>query len=199
MSIEACDRAMGWRFGALALALALVVTMSGPAFSAEQPPKVGDAAAEFTLKALDGKTVSLKNANAEGPVVLVVLRGYPGYQCPLCTEQVAGLMGKAKDFQAAGARVLMVYPGPADELAARAAEFLGPNKDLPEPFTLLLDPDFAFLEAYGLRWDAQAETSYPSAFVIDGQGKVRFAKVSKTHGGRASTDELLAALGKLGR
>jgi len=32
--------------------------------------------------------VSLANLNHQGPVVLIVLRGYPGYQCPYCTRQV---------------------------------------------------------------------------------------------------------------
>ncbi len=40
------------------------------------------------------------------------------------------------------------------------------------------------------------ETAYPAAFVVDGSGKVRFAKVSRTHGGRAAAAEVLEALDK---
>ena len=44
-------------------------------------------------------------------------------------------------------------------------------------------------------WDAPRETAYPSTFVIDQGGVIRFAKVSKSHGGRAATGEVLKALG----
>lgn len=85
-----------------------------------------------------------------GPVVLVVLRGYPGYQCPLCTKQVAEFVAKAEQFKAAKARVLFVYPGPADDLKTHADEFVR-GKDYPAEFTFLLDPDYAFTKQYGLR------------------------------------------------
>src|ERR1041385_9556942 len=86
--------------------------------TAAEPPKVGDAAPDFTLNTLDGKTVALKDETAKQPVVLVVLRGWPGYQCPLCTRQVHAFVAEADAFRARGAQVLMVYPGPADQLRA---------------------------------------------------------------------------------
>jgi hypothetical protein len=39
--------------------------------------------------------------------------------------------------------------------------------------------------------------SYPSTFVVDTKGIVRFAKVSHSHGGRASGTDILEALTKL--
>jgi thioredoxin-dependent peroxiredoxin len=126
-------------------------------------------------------------------VVLVVLRGYPGYQCPLCTKQVGELIGKADDFKKAGAQVVLVYPGPADKLKEHAAEFVK-GKDYPAHFTLLLDPDYSFTEEYNLRWDAKGETAYPSTFVLDGKRKVTFAKVSVQHGDRAKVADVLKAV-----
>lgn len=90
----------------------------------------------------------------------------------------------------------MVYPGPATELKARAGEFLR-GKSLPENFELLLDPDYAFTKAYGLRWDAPNETASPSTFVLGKDRTVHFAKVSRTHGGRAGASEIDEALRKL--
>ena len=52
--------------------------------SASDAPKVGDVAPAFALKSLDGEAVRLADLAAKGPVVLVVLRGWPGYQCPIC-------------------------------------------------------------------------------------------------------------------
>jgi peroxiredoxin len=161
--------------------------------AAEAGPKVGDEAKDFELASLGGEKVRLSRVTEGGPVVLVVLRGYPGYQCPICTKQFAEFRGTADEFKKAGAQVLFVYPGPADGLKDRAAEFVK-GKDYPAHFTILLDPDYTFTTAYGLRWDAKNETAYPSTFVIDGKRKVTFARVSMTHGDRAKVDDVLKAV-----
>ena len=156
-------------------------------------PVVGDKAPGFALKTLSGEAVTLESVKANGPVVLVMLRGFPGYQCPLCTRQVNEFAGQAKAFAAKGARVVMVYPGPAPELEKRAKEFLA-SKEWPADFVFLLDPDYAFTNAYGLRWDAPKETAYPATFVVGRDGKLAWAKVSKSHGGRTTAAEVLGSL-----
>jgi len=64
---------------AAVMTLALAFAIAGAALAAE-PPQVGDVVPDFTLKTLDGKDVKLSDVAAAGPVVLIVLRGYPGYQ-----------------------------------------------------------------------------------------------------------------------
>ena len=59
----------------------------------------------------------------------------------------------------------------------------------------MLDPDFEFTVGYRLRWEAKNETAYPATFVVDSSGKITFAKISMSHGERASADEVLKALG----
>lgn len=157
-------------------------------------PAVGQQAADFELKALEGEDVKLSKLVADGPVVLIVLRGFPGYQCPVCTAQVGQFLAKAKQFSAARAKIVLIYPGPADGLKKHAADFVR-GKTLPENFYLVLDPDYDFTKSYHLRWDAPQETAYPATFVIDRERKIQFAKISTTHGGRASVDEVLKALG----
>ena len=159
------------------------------------PPTVGTEAQDFELDSLAGKTVKLSELTKDGPVVLVVLRGFPGYQCPLCTGQMAQILARAKEFREAKATVLLVYPGPAEGLKKHAAEFSSSQK-LPPNFHLLLDPDYEFTSAYHLRWNAPRETAYPATFVIDTERNVRFAKVSKTHGDRANVDEVLKSFSK---
>lgn len=156
-------------------------------------PAVGDAAPDFRLPTLQGEGVQLSKLRDQGPVVLVVLRGFPGYQCPICNAQVGQLLANAAKFSAKNAKLVFVYPGPAEGLAEHAAEFVR-GKTLPENFYLVVDANYALTEAYGLRWDAPRETAYPSTFVIDKEGKLRFAKISKGHGGRATADEVLSAL-----
>ena len=176
----------------LLLAFALLAALVGAAPAG--PPAVGEVAADFTLDNMGGKPVKLSDVAKGGPVVLVVLRGYPGYQCPICTRQVADFLAAADRFKAAGATVVFVYPGPAENLKAHAAEF-AKGKRFPDYFKFLLDPAYTFTNAYGLRWDAANETSYPSTFVMGKDRTITFAKVSPTHGGRASVEEVLKALG----
>jgi peroxiredoxin len=157
------------------------------------PPQVGSTAPDFTLKTLDDQSVRLTELTAKSEVVLVVLRGWPGYQCPFCARQAHDFVQSADKLKAAGARVVMVYPGPSDDLKAHAAEFLQ-DKSWPADFRLVLDPDYAFTKTYGLRWDAPKETAYPSTFIISKGGKVTFARVTKQHGDRVSADTVLKAL-----
>jgi peroxiredoxin Q/BCP len=162
----------------------------------DSPPAVGDATPKLELENHDTGTVKLAEAIHKGPVVVMVLRGNPGYQCPLCTRQVGQFISAAKDFRSANATVIMVYPGPAAELAVKAGEFLKDTK-LPDGFHLVTDPDYVFTNEWHLRWDAARETAYPSTFVVDKEGKIRFAKISKSHGDRAPVADVIRALQEL--
>ncbi|MEI7688486.1 MAG: peroxiredoxin family protein [Planctomycetota bacterium] len=175
----------------------LTVLLTSVAFGsvglAADPPKVGDVAKDFKLVALDGSTTQLTKLTKQGPVALIVLRGYPGYQCPICTTQFAEFRAKAEGFRKLGANVVFVYPGPADKLKDHASAFVK-GKDYPEHFQFVLDPDYALTSAYGLRWDARGETAYPSTFVIDADNRIRFAAISKGHGGRTKAADVLKAI-----
>jgi len=175
------------------IAVALLACAAPVALNAGTPPKAGDKASEFVLKTLDAQTVRLSDLTAKGKVVLIVLRGWPGYQCPLCTRQVQDYIASSPGFAQAKARVVMVYPGPADNLEAHAKEFLE-NKEWPKDFIYVIDPDYTMVNAYGLRWDAPKETAYPSTFVLDQRGMVRFSKISHSHGDRTKASEVLEEL-----
>lgn len=157
------------------------------------PPQQGDTAPDFTLKTLEGKSVTLHQLTAKSRVVIVVLRGYPGYQCPICDRQVHDLIRHADQLKERDVKLLFVYPGPAKQLETHAKEFLE-NKGWPSEFLFVIDPDFTFTSAYGVRWVAPNETAYPSTFIISRSAKVQFAHVSKQHGGRVYGEELLKLL-----
>ncbi len=91
-----------------ALALLAMAGLRG----ADAPPRIGERAPDFALAALGGGEVRLADLTRRGPVVLVVLRGFPGYQCPICDRQVNEFIRVRTEFDAAGARVVFVYPGP---------------------------------------------------------------------------------------
>jgi peroxiredoxin Q/BCP len=180
------------------LLLLTLIVLTAPAHAAKvaDPPKVGDKAADFTLAQLDGKKLSLSAELKAGPVVLIVGRGWVGYQCPFCNRQFGDFLKAAREIEAAGARVIWVYPGPAEDVQKRAEEFAA-GKAFPANFRFVLDPNYTFTVSYGLRWDAPKESAYPSTFVIDRGGIVRYALVSKVHGGRATAADVLAELGKI--
>ncbi len=178
------------------LAVAMLACVMSLAFPAEAAPKVGDKAPDFSLKTLTGEVVRLKELTAKSNVVLIVLRGWPGYQCPLCTKLVHDYAESASGFAAAKARIVMVYPGPAEDLKAHAQEFLG-NKQWPKDFIFVTDPDYSMVDAYGLRWKAPKETAFPSTLLIDKKGVIRFAKVSHSHGDRTQASDTLTELKRL--
>ena len=171
----------------------ILLTAALTTVPAATTPAVGDTAPNFTLNTLDDKRVELKQLTSKQRVLLVVLRGWPGYQCPICTRQVQDFIRKRDEFVARGVQVLMVYPGPAEKLKEHAQEFVQ-DKQWPKEFLFTIDPDYSFTKAYGLRWEADRETAYPSTFIVDRANKVRFAKVSKEHGGRVNAAAALEAL-----
>ena len=163
--------------------------------TAPLPPKVGDVAPSLNLHTLGKEVVNLAPLLKKGPVVLVVLRGYPGYQCPFCTRQVNELLNKSDEFAKRKASVVLVYPGPADGLAKYAGDFVS-GKDIPSHFRFTLDPDYGFALRYNLRWNAPHETAFPSTFVIGTDGRVSYEKISHSHADRAPISEVLGALDK---
>lgn len=171
----------------------LLAIGSVAAVAVADPPKVGAKAPAFTLARLDGTKLALADELKAGPVVLIVGRGWVGYQCPFCNRQFGDFLTNAKAIEEVGARVIWVYPGPTDEIQKRAEEFAA-NREFPPNFRFVLDPAYGFTVSYGLRWDAPQETAYPSTFVIDRDGVVRYALISKTHAGRATAADVLTAL-----
>src|SRR5260370_25652161 len=150
----------------LVLLIPLFLLAEALPLAAGAAPTVGEKAPDFVLATPEGKSVRLSEAILKGPVVLVVLRGYPGYQCPYCNRHVQDFIQRWQGFADAGARVVMVYPGPPQDLGVKAGEFLA-DKKFPDNFDLLLDPGYEFPTLYGLRLDAPHETAYPSTFLIN--------------------------------
>jgi len=156
-----------------------------------QAPAIGSKAPDFTLATPAGKSVQLSRQVKGRGLVLVLLRGYPGYQCPYCVKQVHDFVEHSSAFAAKGKTVLLVYPGPPADLDQHAKEFLEKQADLPANIVLVTDPDYRMTNLYGLRWNAPHETAYPSTFILDGQGRISFEKISHGHGDRLSAQDAL--------
>lgn len=174
------------------LTIACSLFLAASAFA--QTPAVGAKGPDFTLSTPTGKTVTMSAEQGGHPLVLVILRGFPGYQCPYCVKQVHDFADHASDFKAKNTRVLLVYPGPPADLDQHAKEFLEKQAELPSNIVLVTDPDYKVTNLYGLRWDAPHETAYPSTFILDRKGTVVFEKISHSHGDRLSAQDALDQL-----
>jgi thioredoxin-dependent peroxiredoxin len=156
----------------------------------ERIPESGDKAVEFASRDINGDKFEFRPAQASKWTVLIFLRGYPEYQCPICSRQVAEIINHADQLAAAKTNVVLIYPGSAKDLSSKAQEFVA-DKHLPQTIQMIVDENYRIVNAYHLRWDAPKETAFPSTFIIDPTGYIRFAKISKTHGGRATIQEIL--------
>jgi len=61
------------------------------ALRAAASPKVGDKAPDLFLQTLENQAIRLSGLTSKGRVVLIVLRGWPGYQCPRNDEGIVEL------------------------------------------------------------------------------------------------------------
>ncbi len=153
------------RFYAWMILMVWLTWMPGGVLSAAEadtkPPAVGEKAVDFDLPIVgqDGY-IELKNEYAKGPVVVVVLRGYPGYQCPLCSQQFGSLINRAQALAKETHRVIMVYPGQPTKLERHAEQFIG-SRAVREPLVLVRDPAMQMVESWGLRWDCAARIGIP--------------------------------------
>jgi|SRR5664279_4747399 len=172
---------------------ALSAVFFGTALFAETPA-VGAKAPDFTLSTPNGKTVQMSKELNGQKLVLVVLRGFPGYQCPYCVKQVHDFVDHAAEFAAKDVKVLLVYPGPPADLDQHPKDFLAKQSELPANTVLVTDPDYTMTNAYGLRWDDPHETAYPSTFILDKNQTVLFEKISHGHADRLSAQDALDQL-----
>lgn len=179
------------------------VCLASPAWLSAASPLVskrladGDKVIDFDLPVVGGdEYISLSDEYKSGPVVLVVLRGYPGYQCEICSQQLSSFRNRAKVLAKEASRVILVYPGEGTSLKRHAERFVG-SRSVPDPLVVVRDQDMKMVEEWGLRWKGRRESAYPATYIIDRNGRVHWQKVSKDHSGRANMEEILKVLRKL--
>lgn len=102
--VEALNRTRSSRFEPLFALAAMVPLVAGT------PPIIGGKASDFALSTVDGKSIRLSEVTSNGPAVLVVLRGYPGYQCPILQPAGSGFHTEVASLcrcQRAGERIFV--------------------------------------------------------------------------------------------
>lgn len=139
---------------------------------------------EFSLsfKDVDGHEVKLDDYRDQKNVVLVMTRGFNGAYCPYCTSQTSRLMSNIDKFHELETEIVVVFPGPSKIAAPFRDTVLKRISQDKLAFPLVVDEDFAVVDKLKLRGDLAA----PSTFIIDKQGKLRFAYVGKDNADRPS-------------
>ena len=65
--------------------------------STKDSVEIGQRAPDFELPVVgENRFLNLRDEYRQGPVVVIVLRGYPGYQCPLCKSQFNAVVNRAR-------------------------------------------------------------------------------------------------------
>jgi peroxiredoxin Q/BCP len=134
--------------------------------------ETGDKAPGFTLRADDGREVSLSDFQGQR----VVLYFYPKAGTPGCTKQACAVRDVYTQIEAEDAVVIGVSPDDPDDLKA-----FREKHEL--PFILLSDPDHEVAEAYGVWGEKKAygrtyEGVKRSHFAIDEEGRIADFKVN---------------------
>ncbi len=144
---------------------------------------VGENAPPITLKDHTDSAFSLEQALQKGPVVVVFFRGE---WCPLCARQLIELGKHAEELNATGATIVALNPD-SRELSAAFAE------ETAWPYPILVDPTRDVIKAYGL-YDKENDTAWPTIYIVDQQGVLRYRGLSETKNERPTSRHVLAAL-----
>lgn len=147
----------------------------------------GDAAPAFELPGTDNTEEGRRGYSLEEfrgkPVVLVF---YPGDNTPVCTRQLNSYTEGIDAFEGVGAQVLAVSPQSVESHEGFSCKQGG------FAFPLLADEDKAVGKAYGILGPLGFYRR--SAFVIDGEGVVRYAHRAVAGLTFRPTDELVEAV-----
>ncbi len=129
---------------------------------------IGAAAPDFTAQAwLAGKEFEYKlaDARAKGPVVLYF---FPAAYTPGCNIEAHQFSQAIDKFAAAGASVIGVTAGNADQLAKFSAD----NERCAGKFPVAADPGAKIAAQYGVVLDKKPEWSNRTSFVINADGNI---------------------------
>ena len=138
----------------------------------------------------DGKQVSSADLGG-APAIMLFVRGS---WCPFCSRQVASLTRVYNEITDSGARLILVTPKPL-ETTRRVAEMFGVD------FDFWLDDSLRIARQLGLVLEAGVpdeqkneygeDTLWPTSLVVDANGVIRYAELSKVLVDRPNPEKLL--------
>jgi peroxiredoxin len=146
----------------------------------------------------DGNEVALSEVMTRDYLVLVVTRGWYGGVCFYCASQTSRWARRFDELEPYDAQLVVIFPTESAEEAPKLSELTKrikggqiPNEDIPYP--LLLDINLTGVDQLGIR----SELAKPSTYIIDREGRVRFAYVGESIADRPTVDSVLRQLDQL--
>ena len=143
-----------------------------------------------------GQVVDVGTWTGKKNVLLVFMRGFPGYVCPKCTRHTAQLIERHDEFTTRNTQVLLVYPGPTESIpqfVKAVRELLTSTVTGELPLPILLDVDLAAVKAVGI----QGDLAWPASFIIGVDGLIKYGYIGKSYLDRPTVDEILQAVDRL--
>lgn len=176
-------------------------------------PGINDPAPELNLRNVKGEPVSLQDFSGR-PVAVIFMR-YVG--CPVCQMETLEYRQQYQTLRDAGLELVMVFQSSVENLQQYAVQEA-------LPFTVLSDPKAKAYKLWGADWGISGflspknlspivrslkaghrhgkfegnEFQYPAAFIVDGNGLIRFAHYGKTVSDGISPQELRRTFTALG-
>lgn len=150
------------------------------------------------FSALDENGGTLSSLSLRGsPTVLLFVRGS---WCPFCSKQVANLTRYYNEITSAGARLVLVTPQPLDT-TRRVADVFGVDFEFWLDESLEIAKSLDLLSVDGVpgkhRGDYGNDTLWPTSLVIDAEGVIQFAELSRFIADRPNPEKLLSVVRRL--
>ncbi|MGB1815621.1 MAG: peroxiredoxin family protein [Rubripirellula sp.] len=165
----------------------------------ESQPITIDDFSDLVFTDPDGNEVKLADLMTEEYLVLVITRGWYGGVCFYCASQTSRWARRFEELEPYNAQLAVIFPTESaeeavkiDELEKRIIKGKIPNEEIPYP--ILLDINLSSVDQLGIRSDL----AKPSTYIIDREGRVRFAYVGESIADRPTVDSILKQLSKLG-
>jgi peroxiredoxin len=147
------------------------------------------------FEALDEQGNTVHSTDLRGsPAVLLFVRGN---WCPFCSRQVANLTTHYREIGDLGASLILITPKPL-QTTRRVAEFFDVDFDYWLDDNLTIARQLGLLLAGGVpgehREDYGPDTVWPTSLVVDANGVIRYAKLSRFIADRPDAGTLVARL-----
>ena len=140
-----------------------------------------------------GGLLDLSDYEGKKKVLLVILRGFAGSVCLICSSQTIALAEKVDEFKKRNTQVILVYPGEAQTVPGFLESVQELKKDFELPFPIVLDVELLLVKKFKIK----GNLAKPTSIIIDEKGIVRYAYVGKNPADRPPVNLLLKKIDKL--
>ncbi len=135
----------------------------------------------------NGEIIHLRESLPNKKILLVILRGFAGSVCLVCSSQTIALSKNIDKFREKNTEVVLVYPGKMEAIPHFIASVQSMEEDTELPFPILLDVSLGLVNSFKI----SGSLAKPTSILIDENDIIRYAYVGKHPGDRPTIENLL--------